>query len=202
MPQKMRATAAGKGERLTRLADEELMALVGEGDAGAFAVLYDRHSRAAYSLAYRMTGEKGAAEDLVQDAFLKAWRSAGTYRAHRGSVRTWLLSVVRNCGVDRLRSEASSRRTREEAEAQAPRSQPGEGFSEAWSNHRRDRVREALRGIPREQREVLALLHLRGLTQAEVSERLGLPLGTVKGRSRLGLEKLRGRPELREIAVG
>jgi RNA polymerase sigma-70 factor (ECF subfamily) len=201
MPQKTRA-AAGKGGRLTHLADEELMALVGEGDAGAFAALYGRHSRAAYSLAYRMTGEKGAAEDLAQEAFLKAWRSAGTYRPHKGSVRTWLLSVVRNRGVDRLRSQASSRRTREEAEAQAPRLQPGEGFSEAWGNYKRDRVREALWGIPREQREVLALLHLRGLTQVEVSERLGLPLGTVKGRSRLGLEKLRERPELREIAAG
>jgi RNA polymerase sigma-70 factor (ECF subfamily) len=187
---------------LTHLADEELMALVGEGDAGAFAALYGRHSRAAYSLAHRMTGEKGAAEDLTQEAFLKAWRSAGTYRPLRGSVRTWLLSVVRNRGIDRLRSEASSRRTREEAEAQAPRSQPSEAFAWAWGNHKRNRVREALQGIPREQREVLALLHLRGLTHAEVSERLSLPLGTVKGRSRLGLEKLRGRRELREIAAG
>ena len=201
MPQKTRATA-GKGGLHASLADEDLMVLVDEGDAGAFAALYDRHCRAAYSLAYRMTGERGAAEDLTQDAFLKAWRSAGTYRAHRGSVRTWLLSIVHNRGIDRLRSEASSRRTREEAEAQAPRFQPSEAFSEAWGSHKRDRVREALRGIPREQREVLALLHLRGLTQAEVSERLGLPLGTVKGRSRLGLEKLRGRPELREIAAG
>jgi RNA polymerase sigma-70 factor (ECF subfamily) len=202
MPQKTRAAAAGKGGRLTHLADEDLMPLVGEGDAGAFAALYGRHSRAAYSLAHRMTGEKGAAEDLAQDAFLKAWRSAGTYRPHRGSARTWLLSIVRNRGVDRLRSQASSRRTREEAEAQAPRFQPSEGFSEAWGNHKRDRVREALLGIPREQRDVIALLHLRGLTQVEVSERLGLPLGTVKGRSRLGLEKLRERPELREIAAG
>ena len=178
------------------------MALVGEGDAGAFAVLYDRHSRAAYSRAHRMTGESGAAEDLAQDAFLKAWRSAGTYRAHRGSVRTWLLSVVHNRGIDRLRSEASSRRTREEAEAQAPRSQPSEAFAQAWSNHRRGRVLEALQDIPREQREALALVHLSGLTHAETSERLSLPLGTVKGRVWLGLEKLREHPTLREVAAG
>jgi RNA polymerase sigma-70 factor (ECF subfamily) len=194
--------AAGKGGRYARLADEELIPLVGADDAGAFAALYDRHCRAAYGLAYRLTNERQAAEDLAQDAFLKAWRSAGTYRAHRGSVKTWLLSIVRNCGVDRLRSQATRRRTREEAEVEAPKNQPSEGFSEAWGNHKRDRVREALRDLPREQREVLALLHLRGLTQAEVSERLGLPLGTVKGRSRLGLRKLRARSELRTLSVG
>ena len=195
-------TATGKERPYARLADEELIPLVGAGDAEAFAALYDRHSRAAYSVAWRMTGEKQAAEDLAQDAFLKAWRSAGSYRPHRGSVKTWLLSIVHNRGVDGLRSSASRRRTREEAEAEAPRNQPNEAFSEAWGNHKRARVREALRDIPREQREVLALLHWEGLTQLEVSERLGLPLGTVKGRSRLGLRKLRARPELRTLAVG
>ena len=148
-----------------------------------------------------MTGERQAAEDLAQDAFLKAWRSASTYRSQRGSVKTWLLSIVRNRGVDRLRSQASRRRTREAAEAEAPRNQPSEGFAQAWGNHKWDRVGEALRDIPREQREDLALLNLRGLTQAEVSERLGLPLGTVKGRSRRGLRKLRAHPELRTLSV-
>ena len=78
-----------------------------------------------------MTGERHAAEDLAQDAFLKAWRSASTYRSQRGSVKTWLLSIVRNRGVDRLRSQASRRRTREAAEAEAPRNQPSEGFAQA-----------------------------------------------------------------------
>ena len=195
-------TAAGKGGLYARLADEELISLMGAGDAGAFAALYDRHSRAVYSLSYRMAGEKQAAEDLAQDAFLKAWRSAGTYRPHRGSVKTWLLSIVHNRGVDGLRSSASRRRTREEAEAEAPRSHPSEAFSEAWGNHRRDRLREALRDIPHEQREAVTLVHFSGLTQTEVSERLRLPLGTVKGRVRLGLRKLRDHPALREMAVG
>jgi RNA polymerase sigma-70 factor (ECF subfamily) len=176
---------------------------MGAGDAGAFAALYDRHSRAVYSLSYRMAGEKQAAEDLAQDAFLKAWRSAGTYRAQRGSVKTWILTVVHNRGIDLLRSSATRRRTRGEAEeAEAWRSQPSEAFSEAWGNHRRDRLREALRDIPREQREAVTLVHISGLTQTEVSERLGLPLGTVKGRVRLGLRKLRDHPALREMAVG
>ena len=202
MPGRTRGAAGGKGWDRSALPDEELICLAGAGDAGAFAALYDRHSRAAFSLAYRMMGERQAAEDLAQDAFLKAWRSAGSYRAHRGSVRTWLLSVVGNRGIDRLRSSASRRRTQDRAEAEAPGSQPSEAFPEAWRNHLGERMLEALRGIPREQREVLALLHFRGLTQAEVSERLGLPLGTVKGRARLGLEKLRRNPELRALALG
>ena len=193
--------AAGKGGRYARLADEELIPLVEAGDTEAFAALYDRHSRAAYSVAWRMTGEKQAAEDLAQDAFLKAWRSAGSYRPHRGSVKTWLLSIVGNAGVDRLRSSATRSRTRDRLKAEAPRLQPSEAFPEAWRNHLGERVRVALRDIPREQREVLALLHLRGLTHAEVSERLSLPLGTVKGRSRLGLKKLREHPELLTLSV-
>jgi RNA polymerase sigma-70 factor (ECF subfamily) len=114
--------AAGKGGRYARLADEELIPLVGADDAGAFAALYDRHCRAAYGSAYRLTNERQAAEDLAQDAFLKAWRSAGTYRAHRGSVKTWLLSIVRNCGVDRLRSQqpAAGRARRQRSRPREP----------------------------------------------------------------------------------
>ena len=193
-------TRGGAGRR-SRLADEELISLAAAGDAGAFAAIYDRHSRVAYSFAYRMTGERQAAEDLTQEAFLKVWRSAGGYRPGRGTVKTWVLSIVQNRGIDRIRSSASRGRTRSKAEAEATGSHPSEAFDRAWRNHRRERTLEALRGLPREQREVLALLHFRGLTQAEVSERLGLPLGTVKGRSRLGLQKLRGQAELRGMAV-
>ena len=201
MPSNTQA-AGGKGGCYSSVADEDLISLVGAGASGAFVALYDRHGRAAYSLCYRMTGEKQAAEDLAQDVFLKVWRSAGGYRSERGSVRTWILSIAHNRGIDLLRSSASRRRTREASEAQAPRNQPSEAFAEAWRNYRKERVREALRDLPHEQREVLALLHVRGLTQTEVSERLGLPLGTVKGRVRLGLRKLRGHPELRGMAVG
>ena len=86
----------GHAGRYTLLADEDLISLVGDGDAKAFALLYDRHSRGAYSLAYRLMNERQAAEDLVQEAFIKVWRSAGGYRVGRGSVRTWILSIVRN----------------------------------------------------------------------------------------------------------
>ena len=184
------------------LADEDLISPVREKrDPEAFAALYDRHARAAYSLAYRMMGERQAAEDIIQDAFLKAWRAAGSYRVQRGSVRTWLLSIVHNRGIDQLRSAASQRRTQERVEASAPRSQPSEAFSESWRNSQRERVREALKTLPQEQLKVLELAYFSGYTHVEIAELLGLPLGTVKGRMRLGLKKIRDHFGSRDMAV-
>ena len=191
----------GYGGRYPLLADEDLISLVGDGDAEAFATLYDRRSRAAYSLAYRMMGEKQAAEDLLQDAFLKVWRGAASYRPERGSVRTWVLSIVHNRGIDQLRSLASRRRTQERVEADAPRSQPSEAFSEARRNSQRDRVREALGALPPEQLKILELAYFSGYTHVEIADLLGLPLGRVKGRMRLGLNKLRDHFEARGIAA-
>ena len=182
---------ADKGRQYLVLADEDLISLVEEGDAEAFAALYDRHSRAAFSLAYRMMGERQAAEDLAQDAFIKIWRGAGSYRAERGSVRTWVLSIVHNRGIDQLRSLASRRRTQDKVEAAAPRSQPSEAFAEAWRNSQRDQVREALSTLPAEQLKILELAYFSGYTHVEIANLLGLPLGTVKGRMRLGLKKIR-----------
>jgi RNA polymerase sigma-70 factor, ECF subfamily len=182
---------ADRGRQYQLLADEDLISFVGRGDAEAFAVLYDRHSRPAYSLAYRMMGERQAAEDLVQDAFLKVWRAATSYRAERASVRTWLLSIVHNRGIDQLRSTASRRRTQEQVEATAPRVQPSEAFAESWRNVQREQVREALKNLPAEQLKVLELAYFSGYTHLEIAELLGLPLGTVKGRMRLGLKKMR-----------
>ncbi len=188
--------------RYPYLADEDLMPLVEEGDAEAFATVYDRHSRAAYSLARKLTSDKQAAEDLVQDAFLKVWRSAGSYRGERGSLRGWVLSVVRNRGIDRLRSQASRRRMHEKVEARTDLSQPSEAFAQTWRSSRWDRVCEVLESLPHEQHEVLTLAHVSGLTHAEIAEHLRLPLGTVKGRLRLGVEKLRNNPELQRLAAG
>ena len=185
---------AGQGRKYPLLADEDLISFVRARDAEAFAVLYDRHARAAYSLAYRMMGEHQAAEDVVQDAFLKAWRAAGSYRAERGSVRSWLLTVVHNRSIDQLRSAASQRRAQERLEASAPRSQPSEAFARSWRNSQRERVREALKTLPRDQLKVLELAYFSGYTQKEIAQLLGLPLGTVKGRMRLGLKKMRGWP--------
>jgi RNA polymerase sigma-70 factor (ECF subfamily) len=173
-------------------ADEDLISLVQTNDAEAFATLYDRHSRTAYSLAYRMMGERQAAEDLVQDAFLKLWHSAARYRPERGSVRSWLLAIVYNQAIDQLRSLSSRRRMQEKVEASAPKVQPSEAFSESWRNAQREQIREALKGLPAEQLKVLELAYFSGYKQVEIAELLGLPLGTVKGRMRLGLKKMRG----------
>ena len=189
------------GRHYLILADEDLISLVEAADAEAFATLYDRHSRAAFSLAYRMMGERQAAEDLAQDAFLKVWRSASSYRAERGSVRTWILSIVHNRGIDQLRTQASRRRTQDKIEASAPRSQPSEAFEETWRNSQRDQVREALNTLPPEQLTILELAYFSGYTHVEISDLLRLPLGTVKGRMRLGRKKIRDYFESRDAAV-
>ena len=190
-----------RGRQYLILADEDLISLVEAADAEAFATLYDRHSRAAFSLAYRMMGERQASEDLTQDAFLKVWRGASGYRAERGSVRTWILSIVHNRGIDQIRSQASRRRTQEKIEASAPRSQPSEAFAETLRNSQREQVREALNTLPPEQLKILELAYFSGYTHVEISDLLRLPLGTVKGRMRLGLKKIRDYFESRDAAV-
>ena len=192
---------AERGREYLLLSDEDLISLVQARDARAFSTLYDRHSRAAYSLAYRMMGEPHAAQDLLQDALLKVWRNASSYRPERGSVRTWLLSIVHNRGIDQLRSLASRRRMQEKVEASAPSSQPSEAFAQSWANVQREQVREALRSLPEEQVKVLELAYFSGYTHLEIAELLGLPLGTVKGRMRLGLKKIRDYFSSRDMAV-
>jgi RNA polymerase sigma-70 factor (ECF subfamily) len=189
----------GHGGRYPLLADEDLISLAGDGQA--FALLYDRHGRAAYSLAYRMLGERQAAEDLAQDVFIKVWRGASSDRTERGRVRTWILSIVHNRSIDQLRANATRRRMQEKIEASAPRSQPSEAFAESWRNSQRDQVREALNTLPAEQLKILELAYFSGYTHVEIVDLLGLPLGTVKGRMQLGLKKLRDHFEAREIAA-
>ncbi|HTI33555.1 MAG TPA: sigma-70 family RNA polymerase sigma factor [Miltoncostaea sp.] len=179
-------------DNLARLADEDLLTLVERGDAEAFEVVYDRHARVAYSLAFRLLGERGAAEDLVQDAFLAVWRNAAGYTPARGSVRNWLLSIVHNRGVDRLRTLAAMARRRdalEQAELQRPDGVDAAelGVGRVMAGH----LREELSRLPGDQFEVLKLAYYGGFTHHEIAEMLGLPLGTVKSRMRLGLERLR-----------
>jgi RNA polymerase sigma-70 factor, ECF subfamily len=192
---------ADRSKQYLLMADEDLISLAETGDAGAFAALYDRHSRSAYSLAYRMMGDKQAAEDLLQDVFLKVWRAAGSYRAERGSVRTWILSIVHNRGIDQIRATASRRRTQDKVEASAAKTQPSEAFASAWRNSQRDQVRDALNTLPPEQLKILELAYFSGYTHVEISELLGLPLGTVKGRMRLGLKKIKDYFDARDLAV-
>ncbi len=192
---------AKKDHQYLYLADEDLISLVENDDPEAFAVLYDRHSRPAFSLAYRLMGERQAAEDLVQEVFLRVWRSTGSYRAERGSLRTWILSIVHHRGIDLIRSTASRKRTRDKVEASAEKSQPSEAFSEAWRSSQREEVRQALQTLPSEQLKVLELAYFSGYTHVEIADLLDLPLGTVKGRMRLGLKKIKDHFDSKGMAI-
>ncbi len=177
-----------------RLADEELMPLIGKKDAEAFEVFYDRHSGIAYSLAYRIVGERPTAEDVTQEAFVSIWRSGGRYDVGRGSVRSWTLGIVRNRAIDALRGRAG--RARKLAFDDAILEQRPSGDStdaEALRRETAEEVRGALDELPGEQSKVIELAYFGGFSQSEIATMLSVPLGTVKGRMRLGLEKIRGR---------
>ena len=177
---------------LTRLADEDLLTLVERGDPDAFEVIYERHSRVAYSLAFRLLGDRHLAEDLVQDAFLAVWRGAAGYASARGSVRNWMLSILHNRGVDRLRTlGAMSRRQDALEQMELRRPDEPDAAELAISHALAGTVRDELRDLPSEQSEVLRLAYYGGFTHQEISQMLQLPLGTVKSRMRLGLERLR-----------
>jgi RNA polymerase sigma-70 factor (ECF subfamily) len=179
---------------LHRLADEDLMPLVERKDPSAFELVYDRHGGAAYSLAYRIVGDRGTAEDVTQEAFLSLWRSGARYDRARGSVRTWLLGVVRNRAIDALRREATRAPTVELQLERLPDQGPYTELTdaEALRQEAAREVRGALRMLPADQLKVIELAYFGGLSHSEIAEALGMPLGTVKGRMRLAMEKIRG----------
>lgn len=180
-------------ESAQRVADEELMRLIRGGDPQAFSVVYDRHSGSAFSLAYRMCGTRAAAEDVVQESFLSLWRSGGRYDASRGSVRTWLLGIVHNRSIDALRRATVHDRRRASDEGLEERFQaPDRTDAEVARRQEASEIASALGELPQEQGEVIRLAYYGGYTHTEIADILRTPLGTVKGRMRLGLEKLRG----------
>jgi RNA polymerase sigma-70 factor (ECF subfamily) len=176
----------------SRMADEDLLSLVEARDADAFEVLYDRHSKVVYSLIYRLLGDRTAAEDVAQETFLAIWRRSASYSASRGSVRTWLLSIAHNQGVDRLRRQSAMAR-RQEALEWAALTSPGSAdvADEAVTHAMATAAKQGLEDLPPEQGQVLTLAYYSGFTQQEIAELLALPLGTVKSRMRLGLDRLR-----------
>jgi RNA polymerase sigma-70 factor, ECF subfamily len=179
---------------IRNLADEEVMRLVAGGDPRAFELLYDRHGGAAFSLAYRMVGSRVTAEDATQEAFLSIWRSRMRYDRARGSVRTWVLGIVHNRAIDVLRRGAVHDRRRESAEGIEERFEAGERTdAEAARREEARHVRSALDDLPEDQRRTIELAYFGGFSHSQIAELLGEPIGTVKGRMRLGLDKLRRR---------
>ena len=168
------------------------MERVRAGEARAFEVVFDRHGGPAFSLAYRMCGSRARAEEVVQEAFLSLWRSGVPYDRARGSVRSWILRVVHNRAIDALRREVA-RESRDVHDERLVEFVASEERIDVEVERRDDaqRVRRAVLELPAEQRRVIELAYFGGFTHTEIAQMLGLPAGTVKGRMRLGLSKLR-----------
>lgn len=178
---------------LGRLADEELMALMVEGDVRAFAFLYRRHVRPAAALALQMCARPAVAEEVVQEAFFSFWRSRQRFDRSRGSVRTWILGIVRNRAIDVLRqSVAQEVSTLADQDVAAAIEAAELTESEVGLRERARLLRAALDGLPPEQSRVIALAYYGGYTHSEIAAMLDTPVGTVKGRMRLGLRKMAG----------
>jgi RNA polymerase sigma-70 factor (ECF subfamily) len=188
----LRSAAGRPPADLRVLADEELMQLVRRGNASAFEVVYDRHADAAYSLAHRICGQRSLAEDVVQEACLSLWRSGARYDRERGSVRTWLLGIVHNRAIDALRRRAVRDRGLVDEEAIEERlAAPERTDVEVARRDEAREIRDALEQLPDEQSRVIELAYFGGLTHAQIASMLQTPVGTVKGRMRLGLAKMR-----------
>jgi RNA polymerase sigma-70 factor (ECF subfamily) len=186
-------------EKLRQLADEELMELVAANDADAFEVVLERHADAAFSLAYRICGRRSVAEDIAQESFLAVWRSGTRYDRTRGSVRTWTLGIVHNRAVDALRrSGAHDRRRASDEGIEETLEAPERTETQAIDNATSLEIRDALDELPDEQRRVIELAYFGGFTHVEIASMIGTPVGTVKGRMRLGLQKLRTQLQGRE----
>jgi RNA polymerase sigma-70 factor, ECF subfamily len=168
------------------------MELVEEGEARAFEVIFDRHASAAFSMAYRMCGRRVVAEEVVQEAFVSLWRSGARYDRARGSVRSWVLGVVHNRAIDVFRRQ-SVRDSRDVHDDTIADRMAAADRTDTEVERREDarRIRTALDELPADQRQVIELAYFGGFTHTQISEMLKLPAGTVKGRMRLGLTKMR-----------
>jgi RNA polymerase sigma-70 factor (ECF subfamily) len=180
---------------LSETRDRELVQRIERGDEDAFRGLFGRYAPSAMALARRVARQPFLAEEIVQEAFLAVWRNPSGYDQQRGSVRAWLMGMVHHRAVDAVRREESQRRRAEEAMVSDPvvSPDPADDVADAIDlPEQRRAVRAALAALPAEQREVIELMYFGGLSQSAIAERLGLPLGTVKSRTLLGMRRLRG----------
>ena len=192
----------GMATDLHLLADEDLMQLVRGGDARAFETVYDRHAAAAFSLAYRMMGARNAAEDVTQEAFLSMWRSGARYDRARGSVRTWVLGIVHHRAIDALRRNIGHDRRRGGDDSVLEHVEASENTPlDAARREEASVVRDAIGTLPAEQSRVIELAYFGGFTHTEIAEMLETPVGTIKGRMRLGLGKLRAQLGQGKVAI-
>ena len=175
---------------LAQMSDEGLMTLVADMHAGAFEVLYDRHSAAVYGLCKRIVGSPAMADDVCQEAFLSIWRSGSRYDRKLGSVRSWVLSITHNHAIDQIRRSRKHADRQVHDDSLAER-MPAEDVTDvdALRSVAAEETGRTLGRLPDDQRKVIELAYYSGYTHTEIAEKLELPLGTVKGRMRVGLEK-------------
>jgi RNA polymerase sigma-70 factor (ECF subfamily) len=173
------------------LADADLAVVLAAGNQDALLELYDRYAGLAYAVAMRVLGDPGRAEDVVQEAFLKIWTNAAGFDPKKGSLRTWLITAVRNRSIDYLRGRGAHER--QELELQPELAESGhrsDPWQEVSLSLERMAVREAVGSLPAEQRQAVELAYFGGYSQVEIADMIHVPLSTVKGRMRLALEKL------------
>jgi RNA polymerase sigma factor (sigma-70 family) len=173
------------------VADRAILERVAAGELDALDMLYDRYRTMAYSIAYRITGDATLAEDVVQEAFLGAWRNAGRYAEARASVKTWLLAIVHHRAVDAVRRRRPTTELPEHEDVPPPQLTMPDVWAEVAGRLDQATVQAALRTLSDVQREALELAYFGGLTQQEIAARTNTPLGTVKSRMRLGLLAMR-----------
>lgn len=178
--------------------DDGLLQRVAEGSPEAFEALYDRYCRLAYAIAMRVLADAHAADEVVQEAFLAVWHKRLTYRAELGAPRTWIATIVRNRAIDHLRREAHRDIYELGTEVPQDRAALSDTWTEVAAELSRHEIQAALRTLPIEQRQTIELAYWCGLSQSEISEQMHVPIGTVKGRARLGLLKLRDALEREE----
>ena len=182
--------------------DAQIVDRMQGGDRRAFELFYDRHAPAVLGLACRIVNNRALAEDVAQEAFISIWRGCGRYRPDRGSARTWALGITHHRAVDALRSQSARARAKTKVEALTPRPAPSDPTELAATRDEEARTtREAVASLPAQQRLVIELSYFNGLSHREIAAHQGVPLGTVKGRMRLALEKLAGALEPRPPAV-
>jgi RNA polymerase sigma-70 factor (ECF subfamily) len=186
------------------LDDQTLIGLIIHARAEALSVLYDRYNRLVFSLALHSVGDQATAEEITQDVFFRVWQQARQYRADRGKVSTWLTSITRHRAIDQLRRRGSRPEEYSVSWAEiAPQAEPAANGPEGAVSlgMERERVRAAIARLPQEQQHMLALAYFQGLSQSQIAEATGQPLGTVKTRIRLGMQKLRELLQDEQFAV-
>lgn len=191
------STQPSSASDLSAWRDEDLLALVARRHEPALGALYDRYGRVVFAIGLRITGDRQTAEEVVQDVFQSVWQSAGAFQASAGSFTAWLFGISRHRAIDTTRSKRERSRTRDQAiDDSGPLISASDIDREVDQSLLRDAVRLALADLPLNQRQAVELAYYGNLTRAEIAERLGEPLGTVKTRLRLGLAKLRDRLRL------